>query len=200
MGIFDESYSSVQLARILGVHRVTVTNWIKQGALRAARTPGGRYKVAKKDLVAFLDQRGVSVPPFLRTGEKKLVVAVDDEEALLNMLTRFFSRGDMPFLYELKTFLNPLHAALFIGDTKPDIVLLDLVMPQLDGFNLAKKIKQTSPNTRIIVITGHATGDNLAKLKDCGADALITKPLDLKALKDTMDDILVGDLRNRDRV
>ena len=50
MGIFDESYSSVELAKILGVHRVTVTNWIKKGALKAVITPGGRYKITRKAL------------------------------------------------------------------------------------------------------------------------------------------------------
>ena len=55
MGIFDESFSSVDLAKIFGVHRVTVTNWVKRGALKAVRTPGGRYKVAKRDLREFLE-------------------------------------------------------------------------------------------------------------------------------------------------
>jgi excisionase family DNA binding protein len=192
MGIFDESYSSVQLAKILGVHRVTVTNWIKQGALKAARTPGGRYKVAKRDLIAFLDQQGIAVPPHIRSGEKKLVVAVDDEKGVLDTLKRFFSKGDMPFLYELKTFSNPLDAALYIGDSKPDVVLVDLVMPQLDGFHLAEKIKQTSPRTRIIVITGHATQENVAKFKGYGVDAFLTKPLERRVLEDAMHEVILS--------
>jgi len=192
MGIFDESYSSMELARILGVHRVTITNWIKQGALRAARTPGGRYKVAKKDLIAFLDQREIPVPAYIRTGKKKLVVAVDDERGVLDTLEKFFSRGDLLFLYKFKPFLNPFDAALYIGDSKPDIVLLDLVMPQLDGFELAKKIKRTSPKTRIIVITGHPTEENLAHFKGHGVDAFLPKPLELTVLKGTMQEILLS--------
>ncbi|MDY6990158.1 MAG: response regulator [Thermodesulfobacteriota bacterium] len=192
MGIFDESYSSMELARILGVHRVTITNWIKQGALRAARTPGGRYKVAKKDLIAFLEQREIPVPAYIRTGKKKLVVAVDDEKGVLNTLEKFFSRGDLPLLYEFKAFVNPFDAALYIGDSKPDIVLLDLVMPQLDGFELAKKIKRTSPKTRIIVITGHPTEENLAHFKRYGVDAFLAKPLELTVLKGTMQEILLS--------
>lgn len=192
MGIFDESYSSMELARILGVHRVTITNWIKQGALRAVRTPGGRYKVAKKDLIAFLEQREIPVPAYIRTGKKKLVVAVDDEKGVLKTLEKFFSRGGLPFLYEFKAFVNPFDAALYIGDSKPDIVLLDLVMPHLDGFELAKKIKRTSPKTRIIVITGHPTQENLAHFKPYGVDAFLAKPLELTVLKGTMQEILLS--------
>ena len=194
MGIFDESYSSIDLARILGVHRVTVTNWIKKGALRAGRTPGGRYKVTKKDLISFLKDQGITLPPFLQIVGKKLVVAVDDNQAILDLLKDFFSTGDMPYLYQLETFSNPVDAALFIGSSKPDLVLMDLLMPELDGFNLAKKIKEASPCSRIIVITGYATRENVARLKDdnkdYGIDAVLTKPLALKALKKFIDEIM----------
>ncbi len=191
MGIFDESYSSIDLAKILGVHRVTVTNWIKKGALNAARTPGGRYKVTKQDLRNFLSEQGMPIPDFLRTETKKLVVAVDDDDAILKILESLFLTGDMPYLYQLETFNNPLDAALFIGDSKPDLVLLDLLMPQLNGFNLAEKIKQTSPDTRIIIITGHATEENLGKLRRYSVEAIMAKPFGLEELRNTIEDTLM---------
>ena len=188
MGIFDESYSSVELSRILGIHRVTVTNWIKAGALKAVQTPGGRYKVTKESLKTFLTERGMPVPPALRLEDKKLVVAVDDEKPVLNTLKKMFSRGEMPFLYDLKTFDNPLEAALFIGNEKPDLVLLDLLMPQLSGFNLAEKIKETCPNTRIVVITGHPTEENRAKLKAYGINNIVNKPFTFDVLRKAIED------------
>ncbi len=190
MGIFDESYSSVELAKILGVHRVTVTNWIKKGALKAVITPGGRYKITRKALKDFLQEHDMPIPPFLKINEKKLVVAVDDENAVLKLLKKFFSTKDMLYLYQLETFSNPLNAALFIGDKKPELVLMDLLMPKLDGFSLAEKIKQTSPDSRIIVITGYATEQNLKRLRKYKIDGLLTKPIDLKVLKRMVDDVL----------
>jgi excisionase family DNA binding protein len=191
MGIFDESYSSIDLAKILGVHRVTVTNWIKKGALKAARTPGGRYKVTKQDLRDFLREQGMPIPDFLQTDTKKRVVAVDDDDNILDLLKNYFATGDMPYMYQLKTFNNPLNAALNIGDSKPDLVLLDLFMPQLYGFDLAEKIKQTSPDTRIIIITGHPTDENLAKLKHHGVEAIMAKPFVLEELGNTIEDTLM---------
>ena len=82
---------------------------------------------------------------------------------------------------------NPLDAALFIGDSKPELVLLDLLMPQINGFELAGKIKLTSPETRIIIITGHATEENLARLAQYGVSAVVTKPFDFTVLKDALD-------------
>jgi len=191
MGIFDESYSPIDLARILGIHRVTVTNWIKKGALKAIRTPGGRYKVSKEDLISFLDTHGMSIPAFLRVQEKKLVVAVDDEEMILNLLEKFFSTNDMPYMYKLETFSNPIDAAFFIGDKKPDLILLDLLMPELNGFDMAEKIQQASPHSQIIVLTDHATDDNLARLKNYNIYAVLTKPVNLKFLIKTIENALI---------
>ena len=191
MGIYDESYSSVDLSKILGVHRVTVTNWIKKGALNAARTPGGRYKVTKEDLRRFLSEQGMPIPAFLQIEAKRLVVAVDDDKVILDLLEQFFSTGDMPYLYRLKTFNNPLDASFFIGDSKPDLVILDLLIPQLNGFNLSGKIKETSPDTHIVVITGYATEENLARLKHYAVDAVMAKPFELTELKNTIEKVLM---------
>lgn len=183
MGIFDESYSSMDLSKILGVHRVTVAKWIKAGALKAIQTPGGRYKVSKDSLKAFLSERGMDLPVGLRLKDKKLVVAVDDDLSILQLFERIFSKGEMAFFYELKTFLDPVEAALFIGDTKPDLVLLDLLMPQMNGFNLTRQLRNTCPETRIIVVTGHASEENRSRLKAHGVDTVIAKPFTPDQLK-----------------
>jgi excisionase family DNA binding protein len=191
MSIFDESYSPIDLSRILGIHRVTVTNWIKKGAIKAIRTPGGRYRVSRDDLITFLDAHGMPIPAFLRIKEKKLVVAVDDDEMILNLLEHFFSTDDMPYMYKLETFSNPIDAAFFIGDRKPDLIILDLLMPELNGFNMTEKIQQASSRSKIIVLTGHATGDNLARLEKYNISAVLTKPVDLKTLKKTIENALM---------
>jgi excisionase family DNA binding protein len=191
MSIFDESYSPIDLSRILGIHRVTVTNWIKKGAIKAIRTPGGRYRVSRDDLITFLDAHGMPIPAFLRVKEKKLIVAVDDDEMILNLLEHFFSTDDMPYMYKLETFSNPIDAAFFIGDRKPDLIILDLLMPELNGFNMTEKIQQASSRSKIIVLTGHATGDNLARLEKYNISAVLTKPVDLKTLKKTIENALM---------
>jgi len=191
MSIFDESYSPIDLSRILGIHRVTVTNWIKKGAIKAIRTPGGRYRVSRDDLIAFLDTHGMPIPAFLRLKEKKLVVAVDDDEMILNLLKQFFFADDMPYMYKLETFSNPIEAAFFIGDRKPDLIILDLLMPELDGYNMTEKIQQASSRSKIIILTGHATDDNLARLEKYNISAVLAKPVDLKTLKKSIENALM---------
>ena len=131
------------------------------------------------------------IPAFIRIKEKKLIVAVDDDEMILNLLEHFFSTDDMPYMYKLETFSNPIDAAFFIGDRKPDLIILDLLMPELNGFNMTEKIQQASSRSKIIVLTGHATGDNLARLEKYNISAVLTKPVDLKTLKKTIENALM---------
>jgi two-component system, response regulator YesN len=128
----------------------------------------------------------MAVPAFLRLEDKKLAVAVDDEPPVLKLYEKFFSKGELPFLFRIRTFSISVEAALYIGSAQPDLVLLDLNMPGLDGFNMAEKIKEGSPKTRIVVVTGYATDENVEKLKGYPVDALIVKPVDLKTLRKTI--------------
>lgn len=188
MGLFDESFSSVEVAAILGVHRVTVSAWIKQGALEAARTPGGRYLVSRSTLRRFLTDRGMAIPESLGPEKRKTVVAVDDDLEILEILKAFFLETPLGAGCTLRTFLDPLEAALFIGSSRPDLVLLDIVMPHMDGHQLALKIKETSPDTKIVVITGHATPSNLERLSRAPIDGVLQKPFDLKEFQDVLEE------------
>ena len=190
MGIFNESYSSMEIADILGVHRVTVTNWIRKGALGAMQTPGGRYKVSKEDLARFLKSHGLTGPRSLGINDKKLVVAVDGDRGNLNRLAEVFGKGEMSDFYELKTYRDPVDAALFIGDAKPHAVLLDLSLPFLGIIGLAERIKDVTPLTRIIAMAEHATKGDVARLKQRGVDAVLIRPFERDALKALIDEVV----------
>ena len=62
----------------------------------------------------------------------------------------------------------------------PDIVFLDLMMPEYDGFNALKMIKQTDPSSKVIIVTANPEIENIMKLK---ADALVMKPFDMSEIK-----------------
>jgi len=187
MGLFDESFSSIEVAAILGVHRVTVASWIKQGALEAARTPGGRYLVSRNALRRFLTERGMAIPASLGPIRKKTVVAVDDDPRILEVLEGYFREIPLEPDWTLQTFLDPLDAALFIGSSRPDLVLLDIVMPNMDGHQLARKIKETSPETKIVVITGHATPSHMEKLEKAPIDGVLQKPFNLEEFRGVLE-------------
>ena len=67
---------------------------------------------------------------------------------------------------------------------KPDLVLLDLMLPGLDGFTVAKRIRETPElsGTRIIMLTARTQSDDIVRGLECGADDYVTKPFDRKVL------------------
>jgi CheY-like chemotaxis protein len=132
----------------------------------------------------------MDMPPGLRLENKTLVVAVDDDPSLLKLLEKMFSKGEMALFYDLRTFSDLVEAALFIGDTKPQLVLLDLLMPQMNGFKLAQQLQSTCPDTKIIVITGHPTEKNRARLKTYGVNTMIAKPFTQEELRHAVDEAL----------
>lgn len=89
-------YSALEVANLCGVVNQTAINWIRNGYLKAFTTPGGQYRVYAEDLLAFLDERGMRVPPGLSGAEDlpgpdwDALLIVDDDRAL-NELTKKYS-------------------------------------------------------------------------------------------------------------
>lgn len=64
----------------------------------------------------------------------------------------------------------------------PDIVLTDIIMPSMSGLELAKKIKEISPKTKIIVVTAYGSSEYLMEAIEIGVDGFLTKPISLDVL------------------
>ena len=109
---------------------------------------------------------------------KKLsVLIVDDEPQLLSYLTKLLKKYSD--FVDVETANNGFDAGIKVNELKPNVILLDLMMPGLDGFDVCEKIK-TSPLTsdiRIIAMTGFPSPANVEKILSLGADACLSKPL-----------------------
>jgi excisionase family DNA binding protein len=165
-------YTTKQIAELCGVHITTAIRWIDAGQLRAYRTPGGRRRVAADELKSFLVR--LKIPVEIPTVGKVQVLVVDDDEVVLRSLVRqLSSRGR----WEVLTASSGYDALLIIGQKLPDLVVLDLVMPRVDGFEVLRSIKQ-SPATRrvkVIAVTGRFTHDVQRRVLDLGAEACYAK-------------------------
>ncbi|MBW1669040.1 MAG: response regulator [Deltaproteobacteria bacterium] len=110
------------------------------------------------------------------------IMAVDDEEAVLKLFSNFLQREG----YQVLTASSGAEAIQRIRE-KPHIVLLDIMMPDLHGLKVLDKIKELSPSTEVIMVTGldeHAVGVESMKR---GAFEFVTKPVDFNHLKFLLD-------------
>lgn len=100
------------------------------------------------------------------------IAIVDDEQNILNMIEKFLMlTGD----YEVKIFSNPLIALEQI-DESYDVVLLDIMMPQMNGLDLLVKIREKELKCRVMIMTAYSTLDKVLKSHREGAAHYIMKP------------------------
>jgi DNA-binding response OmpR family regulator len=113
--------------------------------------------------------------------EKLTILTVDDEEIIRNLLHSFIiKKGHNSIIAS-----TGKEAIQFANKEKPDIVLLDIKMPEMDGHQVCQRLRDLpslSKTMGIIMITGYGSLDNKEKAVESGADDLIEKPLDLYEL------------------
>ena len=103
------------------------------------------------------------------------VLIVDDEPSILQSLGGLLSDEG----FEIITALNGYEALKIIDKESPDLVLLDIWMPGIDGIETLKEIKKDNPYIQVIIITGHGNIETAVKATKLGAFDLIEKPLSI---------------------
>jgi excisionase family DNA binding protein len=170
------SFTTSEVARMLGVVVQSVSNWIDAGQLRAGRTPGGHRRIEPADLLGFLRQQGLAIPAELRQAPPKVLV-VDDEEAVAIWVADEI-RAQRPDI-EVLVAHDGFAAGEIVGAQKPDVVVLDLRMPGMDGFEVCRRIKsrEDTRQTTVIAMTAHPSPKAQQRILECGAEVCLAKPL-----------------------
>lgn len=103
------------------------------------------------------------------------ILAVDDVSLNLILLEKMLSR----FNIQIRKASNGLEAMREIIAKKPDLVILDLIMPFMDGFEVLQKVRETPDleDVRIIVLSALNKNEDIVRAYDCGANDFITKPI-----------------------
>lgn len=106
---------------------------------------------------------------------KYSIAIIDDEVEILNVLDRFLSRNAE---YSVTTYSNPLSALDPVNSGKFDIVLLDIMMPQMNGLDFLEKIKDHNDEQKVIMMTAYSTLDKVLKSHKKGATDFVMKPFE----------------------
>lgn len=175
-----------EVARWLQVTVTTVNRWLVSGKLPHIRTPGGHYRIPRVDFLAMVQKGTVPVAadlPALR------ILVVDDDPANLQLLAEHLKQvANVSTIVEVAS--DGIEAVDRIPDFAPHLLLSDLMMPRMNGWELAG-FARGHPATRsahIIIMTGHATPENLAAAKKVGARTVLEKPFSVKTLDELVHD------------
>lgn len=176
-------YTTYQVAKQLGVSLPTVVNWVNSGRLRAHRTPGGHRRIAHNDVIAFARANAYPIARELAEAgsSRKRVLIVDDEEDFADLVREYLRvRGD----FDVEIADTGFQAGFTVARFKPDLILMDLMMPDMDGFEVHRTLRD-DPDTRhipVIACTAFRDPDVDRRIRDEQFDGLIEKPLKLDAL------------------
>jgi excisionase family DNA binding protein len=162
-----------QAAKFLGVAQSTIRKWSDQGRVPAFYTPGGHRRYRRRDLETFLDRSGPGGRP-----SGPLVLVVDDDARL-----REFVRVNLELEgYTVREASSAEDALDAIEDQAPALVLLDVVMPGVDGWQMLQRMQERYGSIPVIMFSGKVDPATAVDAEERGARGFIGKPFDPRQL------------------
>ena len=150
----------------------------------------GHRRIKKSDLENFMKSQGIPIPEEKDEGLRKKILVVDDDLIIVESIVQALEEDK--FDYEVISASDGFEAGLQVNHFHPDLLILDIMMPDIKGYEVCKKIKQNekTKNTKIIVLSAYLDDDKFAQMKENGADVCFSKPIPLSQLKDEVAKLL----------
>jgi excisionase family DNA binding protein len=162
-----------EAAKLCGVSRATMWNWVKSDKVKAFTTMGGHHRILKSHMDQLLQEIGLR-PEGASPGGSILIV--DDDPSVRRMLKQRLENLN----YQVETASDGFQVGIIVQKFKPDLIILDLCMAGLDGFQVCRTIKQDPElrRIRILSLTGFDIPENKSRILQEGADGYIAKTAD----------------------
>ena len=185
-------YTTGEIASLSHVTINAVKKWINAGKLIAFRTPGGHYRVRSEEFRAFLSKYKFHLTEDIFPQKHKILI-VDDEPAVLELMKDVLvsSEANINGAYEIMTASDGYDALIKVGTFKPDLLVLDIRMSRIDGFEVCRRLRSDNSTKGILILAVTAYGDEDAKkVLSMGADFCMRKPLDVPAFRKRVEMLL----------
>lgn len=176
---WEAAYTTGDVARICAVTKRTVIKWIDSGRLRGYRIPGSAHRrIAATELSRFMREHGI--PDYESVLPRRRILIVDDDRDLLELLRDTF-RGE----YEVEVAGTALEAATQVRVFRPDLLLVDVRLPDVSGLELCRQLRALLPDagTPVLAMSAYGSEVDPAEVRRSGASAFLPKPLKLAELK-----------------
>lgn len=161
----------------------TIINWIDAGHIKAYRTVGGHRRISRGDLEAFMLRQGIPIPrQTTDESRRKRILVVDDDPIIVESIVQALEEDAHD--YEVVSAADGFEAGVQVTHFKPDLLILDIMMPDIKGYEVCRRIK-SSPETqdiKIIILSAYLDEEKFKRIKADGADVCFSKPLPLPQL------------------
>jgi len=181
-------FTTVEAAKICKVSQQTIIRCFDNGQLKGFRVPGSRFRRIPRDMLyKFMKDNGIPTDA-LESGKRKLLI-VDDDQELVELMSDAFARDGR---WDIKTANNGFDAGMLVKEFRPDLVVLDIMLPDINGKEVCQRVRsdETLDQVKIICISGMVEQDKVADLRTAGADDFLQKPFTVDKLVDRACELL----------
>ncbi len=179
----EKFFGTQEIAKMCQVAQGTVIRWIKEGKLPASVTAGGHHRIQTQDLIQFLKDLRLPLPQDLESPGCKKILIVDDEKDVRNLVRWVIEHNFSNVIVAEAE--DGFKAGWKAHEFSPDLVILDLLMPGLDGFRVCEFIRNFPQlkDVKIIALSAWMDQSVENKFKELGAQDFIAKPFDPEIFK-----------------
>ena len=173
-------FTTGEAAKICNVSQQTIIRCFDSGQLKGFRVPGSRFRRIPRDvLYRFMKDNGIPTDA-LESGRRRALI-VDDDEELVELIRDVF---DADGRFDVRVANNGFDAGMMVKEYKPDVIVLDVMLPDINGREVCQRIRSdvNLDDVRIICISGMVEADKIDGLKEAGADEFMQKPFEVDAL------------------
>jgi excisionase family DNA binding protein len=181
-------FTTGEAAEICKVSQQTIIRCFDNGRLQGFRVPGSRFRrIPRNELLRFM--KANDIPADLLESGKKRILVVDDDNQIVELFLDVLSRDER---FEVKTASTGYDAGMLTESFRPHMVLLDYMLPDINGNLVCERIKSNPDlkDTRIIIVSGVVNQEEIDALTKSGCDGFMKKPFNIEKLIQRMAELL----------
>ncbi len=178
-------FTTGEAAEICRVSQQTIIRCFDSGRLKGFRVPGSKFRrIPRQNLIKFMRDNNIPLDN-LDSGRKKVLV-VDDDAEIVELISDILTRDGR---FEIKTASSGYEAGMTTQMFRPDLILLDYMLPDVNGNVVCQTIRSNPEfeNTRIIIVSGVIKQDEIDQLLRSGASDFVRKPFTISELTEKID-------------
>jgi excisionase family DNA binding protein len=181
-------YTTGEVADLCKVSQQTIIRCFDTGKVDGFRVPGSKFRrIPRQSLIKFMKAHNIPLDG-LDTDKKKILI-VDDDSEIVELISDVLVRDGR---FDIKTAVSGYDAGIQTQMFRPDLILLDYMLPDVNGNVVCHTIKQNPEfeSIKIIIVSGVIKSDEIGQLLKAGAEDFIKKPFNIVELTDKISTVL----------
>jgi len=196
-------FTTTEAARLCGLSHMTVIRRFDCGDLRGFRVPGSKFRrIPRKSLIEFASRHGIPLADAVVSGDLagviggrssggRKVLIVEDDRRMADLMEKIMTADG----WQVRVARNGFDAGFMAGTFLPDMILLDIMLPGIDGRQACRMIRENPrlAQIKILAVTALRDQQSIDQIMEAGADGYLAKPFSLQVLRDRVAGMMTAD-------